>query len=241
MGVIKMRKLWTGMAAAVLLCGTIGTAQAALTLDEGFTTVLPAGWAKTNNSAPLGSTDWFQGETAVFAAQAGPANSYAAANFNAAANGGNVSDWLFTPTVALHDGDVFSFFTRTEANSAFPDSLEVRVSTSGSSTDVGATATSLGVFTTLLRAINPTQSVGGYPETWTQFSNVLSGVGANTQGRIAFRYLVTDTSNNGNYIGIDTVQLSTRSVTTVPEPSTVAALALGLALLGWHLRRANAR
>jgi len=236
-----MKKIWTGMAAIALVCGTLSTAQATLVIDEGFNTVLPAGWAKTNNSAPIGTTDWFQGNTGVFSSQAGPADSYAAANFNAADFGGDISDWLFTPTVTLHNGDVFTFFTRTEANAPFPDRLQVRVSTSGASTNVGATTSSVGDFTILLFDINPTLSVGGFPESWTQFSAVLSGVGASTQGRIAFRYVVTDTSINGDYIGIDTVTLSTRDVTNVPEPSTVAVLALGLALLGWRLRRANAR
>ncbi len=80
-----MQKFWTGMAAIALVCGTLSTAQATLLIDEGFNTVLPAGWAKTNNSAPLGTTDWFQGNVTVFSTQAGPADSYAAANFNAAA------------------------------------------------------------------------------------------------------------------------------------------------------------
>ncbi len=111
------------------------------------------------------------------------------------------------------------------------------MSTNGASTNVGGTSASVGDFTILLNDINPTLSVGGFPETWTQFSAVLSGVGASTSGphRLSLRG-ARHQLNNGNYIGIDTVRLS-----TVPEPSTVAVLALGLALLGWRLRRANAR
>jgi hypothetical protein len=234
-----MHKLMVGLGGMALSLGLLGGAHASTILSEGFTTVVPAGWVVTNNSAPIGTTSWFQGNTAVFSAQAGPANSYAAANFLAAADGGNISDWLLTPTVTLHNGDVFSFYTRTETASAFADSLQVLLSTSGASTNVGSTATSVGDFTTTLFSINPTQLPTGYPDSWTQFSTVLSGLApAGASGRIGFRYVVTNTAVNGNYIGVDTVSITT---TVVPEPGTLAVLALGLAVMGWHLRRGSAR
>ncbi|HSN77416.1 MAG TPA: choice-of-anchor J domain-containing protein, partial [Anaerolineae bacterium] len=51
--------------------------------SEGFDdiTVLP-GWFFQNNSAPLGLTDWFQGNDTVFPAQAGAATAYIGANYN---------------------------------------------------------------------------------------------------------------------------------------------------------------
>jgi len=225
----KCNNVLAGMAAVTTLVGCIESAQAGL-LNEGFDTVVPAGWVATNNSDPIGSEGWFQGNAGVFSAQAGPANSYAAANFNSADIGGNISNWLLTPTVVLGNGEVFSFYTRTERGLPFPDRLEVRLSTNGASTDVGATDSSVGDFTTLLLTINPTLAVGGYPEDWTQFSITLSGLGAGATGRFAFRYFVDDTDANADYIGIDTVQL-------VSEPSTLASMLLACSLLGLRLWR----
>jgi hypothetical protein len=74
---------------------------------------------------------------------------------------------------------------------------------------VGSTATSVGDFTTLLLSVNPDQNATGYPQTWTQYTATLSGIGTPTNGRLAFRYFVTDGGANGtnsNYIGIDTVE-----------------------------------
>jgi hypothetical protein len=44
---------------------------------------------------------------------------------------------------------------------------------------------------------------------WTQYTATISGVGAPTNGRLAFRYFVTDagaSGTNSNFIGIDTVE-----------------------------------
>lgn len=237
----KLNKLIAGIGLLGVFGGVVGSAQAALVLDEGFNSFLPASWVATNNSVPIGSIGWFKGNDAVFPAQAGPVDSYAAANFNSAAPGGDISDWLLTPEVPLTDGYVFSFYTRTEELSLFPDRLEVRASTNGASTNVGATAASVGDFTHLLLTVNPALSLGGYPEAWTQFSVTVSGVGGSVvQGRLAFRYNVTDTNNNGDYIGVDTVKLDSAG-RAVPEPSMLLMIALGLAVLPWHLRRGRAR
>src|SRR5262245_22376312 len=90
----KCSKTLAGMSAVAMLAGCIGSAQAGLLLNEGFGTVVPAGWVATNHSNPVGSEGWFQGNTGVFSAQAGAANSYAAANLNSADVGGNISNWL---------------------------------------------------------------------------------------------------------------------------------------------------
>ena len=124
-------------------------------INEGFndiSTLTGAGWTIVNNSAPAGSTSWFQGTDAL-TARSGPADSYIAANFNAAAFGGNISLWLLTPEVTLQNGLRFSFFT---ASTQFaPDRLEVRYSTNGTSSNVGSTDTSFGDFSNLLLAIDP--------------------------------------------------------------------------------------
>jgi len=192
-------------------------------LSENFNSVgsLPgSGWAIVNDSAPVGSTNWFQGNTGVFDAQSGPADSYVAANFNAAAFGGNISDWLITPEISLASNLALTFFTRTEPF-AFPgDTLEVRLSTNGASTDVGATDSSVGDFTTLLLTIGTGTD---YPTDWTGYTININGLGLGAEGRIAFRYVVTDTSANGDYIGLDTV-----NVVTTPEPATLPLLLLGV-------------
>ena len=45
---------------------------------------------------PIGSTSWYQGDVSIFTSQAGPADSYIAANFNNAAAGGTIADWLIS-------------------------------------------------------------------------------------------------------------------------------------------------
>jgi len=180
--------------------------------SEGFDdiTLLPGlGWFFQNNSSPLGTTDWFQGNDAVFPAQAGAVTAYIGANFNNTAGVGAISNWMLTPEISLADGDTISFWTRVPTGSAWPDRLEVRLSTNGASTNVGTLATDVGDFTTLLLSINPTLAAGGYPDVWTQFSATLTGIPAGATGRVAFRYFVENggpSGTNSNYIGIDTVE-----------------------------------
>ncbi len=204
------------------------SAFAAPVLTESFDdiTSLPIdGWFQVNNSAPLGTTDWFQGDTGTFSSHSGAANSYIAANFlNADLGGGNISNWLITPVVTLVNGDTISFYTR--ANGSLEDSLEVRLS--NGTTDVGATDTSVGDFTTLLTpVINPLLN-GNYPTTWTLISYTITGTPTPIEQRVAFRYVVPDTTVNGDYIGIDSLIID---AATIPEPATALLLGLGLACL----------
>lgn len=130
---------------------------AATILSEDFNYVpgrlTGAGWIITNNSDPIGSTSWFQGNAGVFPALEGAPDAYAAANYLAAAVGGNVSLWLILPQLTLTGDESLTFFTRTES-SDFGDGLEVRYSANLSSSDVGTAADSVGDFTTVLLAIN---------------------------------------------------------------------------------------
>jgi len=201
-------RLFTGL---VLACGVhFAHAQQLVQNFDNVPGLTGAGWTFVNNSTAGGSTTWFQGNSAVFSAQAGAADSYLAANFNAAPFGGNISLWALTPTLTnLQNGVTVSFYTRTETGSPAPDRMEVRLSLNGASADVGATDTSVGDFSTVLQAINAGQASGGYPETWTQYNVVLAGLPAGVStGRIGFRYFVTDTAVNGDYIGIDSLVVS---------------------------------
>ncbi len=215
----------TALIAAMLGLAAATPAQAAgaTTLTEGFadiTTLTAQGWNRQNLSTPVGSASWFQGNTGIFSSQAGAANSYVGANFNNTTGDNTISNWLLTPELSLNNGATFSFWTRTITTSNNPDRLQVRLSTNGSSTDVGIEGVLAGHFNTVLADINPTLTVGGYPNSWTQHTLTLSAIPAATSGRIGFHYFVTNGGGGGvnsNYIGIDTVSYAA-AVPAAPAP-----------------------
>jgi uncharacterized cupin superfamily protein len=180
-------------------------------LAEGFddiTTLAGAGYTFVNASDAIGTTDWFQGNTLVFDSQAGAPDSYIGANFNSTA-GSIINNWMITPVLNLENGDEITFWTRTVTASIFPDRLEVRLSPDGSAT-APASPTGVGSYTELLLEINPTLTAGGYPEVWTEFTAVVSGLTGAVNTSVAFRYFVTDAGpvgNNSNYIGIDSLSI----------------------------------
>lgn len=198
--------------------------------EEGFADVnqLP-GWSKINNSSPLGTTGWFQNP--AFTAQAGATTHSIAANYLNASGSGTISNWLLTPVVGLDNGVLFSFWTRKQTSS-FADRLEVRLSTSGASSNVGTTSTSVGDFDRLLLTINEFLGTS-YPDAWTQYSVVVRNLPAAGTGRFAFRYHVANSGpngSNGSLIAIDTVQFSSpcRSVpwlSATPGNGTISAYA----------------
>jgi hypothetical protein len=202
--------------AVLLACSA--AANAVPVLEEGFEdvgTLGAAGWLAGNFSAPLGETDWFQGNTGIFDAQAGAPDSYIAANYLNADFGGNVDNWLVTPLIATNSGALLSFSTRT-AGTLPGDSLEILYNNTGT-LDL-ADFVSLGVITG-----------AGFPTDWQAFNFTYGG--ADTDIRFAFRYTVTDTSLNGDYIGIDSVSVN------VPEPATMVLLGAGLLLMPLARRR----
>jgi hypothetical protein len=217
-----MKNLKTLIAAAALSVAAAAplsaSAAGVVVLNEGFTSgPSTPGWVEVNRSAAGGIT-WFQGNSGIFSAQAGAANSYAAASYlSAGSANGAVDNWLMTPVLSLTGTSILSFFSRTGDESGFLDKLEVRFA-SGSGTDPAA-------FTTLLYTIG----AADYTNAWTQYSTSFNFTGS---GRFAFRYLGDDASTL-NYVGLDSVQV----LTAVPEPSLSLMLGLGLGALGLLRRR----
>jgi hypothetical protein len=180
-------------------------------INEGFSNVAgltAAGWNQQNLSTPIGSNpNWVQGDPVnmPFSANSLPANSFISANFNSVVGAATISNWLITPMLNLNNGDVITFYTR-GTGSIYADNLQVRLSTNGSSTNVGASNISVGDFSNLLLEINPTLNAALYPAIWTQYTITISGLASPTTGRIAFRYYVPNggpTGTNSDLIGID--------------------------------------
>jgi hypothetical protein len=176
------------------------------------------GWLLINQSNPAGQT-WFQGNSGIFSAQSGAADSYLAANFLSAQNGsGTIDNWLITPEMSLTGPLQLSFYTRSAGNRGFTDTLEVRF---GNGSAANTTTFSQNLVT-----------IGGgtaYPDTWQRYTATVLGTGS---GRFAFRY--TGSGAGNDYIGLDSFR-----VAVVPEPSTYVLFGAGLGLLGLVRRRAR--
>jgi hypothetical protein len=224
---------------AVGLTLTAYGAQSAVILSEGFENVAglnSAGWVVSNTSAPVGTTSWFQGNPAVFAAQAGTDPSYVAANFlNTSGVGGSIINTLYTPVVYVDNGQTFSFWTKTDDDSdpgiaaITTDRLRLLFSSSGAST-------ALVNFSELL-IINPAAAPGVYPTGWTQYTATVAGLAAGTSGRFALQYNVPQFDSQqaptfANYIGVDSVEIS-----TVPVPAPLGLLGMGLFFAFAHRAR----
>lgn len=200
-------------AGAVQAISLTSTLSSTLSINEGFDTGIPTGWAVQNRSVPIGTIpNWAQGTVAAagYPAFSGAPNSFVYSDYQVAAQTGapnTISNWLFTPSIGVKNGDILTFRTRQPGGTDYPDRLEVRLSSNGTSTNVGATATSVGDFTTLLLTINPTLVTGVYPKVWTQFTVTISGLAAPVTGRLAFRVFTPDNGSgaNQNQVGLDDV------------------------------------
>jgi hypothetical protein len=216
-----MKTLKTKLIALALLALGAVQAQATVVLSESFDdvrTLAGSGWQVFNDSTPGGSTTWFQGNTGVFGPNEG--TGYVAANFLAAPAGGFISLYLIAPELLLSDGDTISFWTRTESDSQWADVLGVGIKDS--------------IILPWL-VVNPNADFGGYPDVWTQYTAVISGLGA-TPTAVRFSFLYYGNADDLNYIGIDSLEVDHR----VPEPGTLMLLGLGLAGLGFVRRRNGA-
>ena len=237
--------------ASLLLAGAMSTAQAQ-SFNQGFDdTTVPADWTLTNNSTKHATGNpWGVGD-AMLDADGNPVVTpfdgagFAIANYSSigGTGAGTISNWLISPEIfGLQNGDTFTFYTTTTPGSEYPDGLELRLSSAGASVNVGTTTTSTGDFSSVLTTVNSGLAVGGYPESWTQISVTVSGLAAPIDGRVAFRYFVTDGGpggDNSNIIGVD--DFAYTAAAAVPEPSSYALLLAGLVAVGSVARRRRAR
>lgn len=197
---------------AIVLGALLATAQAAPTEDFADVPGLSAaGWILTNNSIPTGTTDWAQGDTNQFTAQAGADNSYISANFNNAGPGGQISNWLITPTFSTSSAGSVSFWARAAADPAFSDMLEYGL------TDASG---ALGTFSLAAAFTVPTDA-------WTEYVLNFAGTGTASSARFAIHY--TGAADNANYVGVDSLTVGLPAI-GLPEPAT--PLMLGVGLLG---------
>ena len=216
------RAIVAGLTAVACVPAATAGAQ---TFTEGWESFPLADWTIENNSSTIGPSTWMGGaDTDAFVAYSGTPDSYVGVNYLSAGGvGSTVSTWLISPPLTdLTQGDTVSFYTRTPARSTNPDRLELRVSTNGSC-DPGTAATDVGDFSTLVTSVNPTLERGGYPETWTKISATLPAMAAST-GCLAFRYHVTGAGfggANGNFVGIDQLEVTDQPDDVVPETSFV--------------------
>lgn len=158
--------------------------------------------------------------------QDGTANSFALVNYasttSTASTGATISNWLFTPSIPVQNGDVVTFWTRkgTSGTTDYPDRLELRMSSAATTVVPSTGPADIGSFSTLCVSVNPNLVNGFvYPNRWFQYSYTVSGLTAPTAVKFGFRYHVTDAGTNGSnsdIIGIDTFSV-TRTLSTSTE------------------------
>lgn len=207
------------MATAITLAAASAHSQTVI-YSQGFDNLTTSGWTLTNNSSPVG-INWFQGDnTSAFSAQAGAANSYAAANFNSTTTDtGSIANWLISPTFSTAVAGTVSFYARGAGDEGFSDHIQFGLNTTGS--------TSTGSFTL--------GSMVTLTDGWTQYSLDFAALGAGSVARFAIEYVGVGIESN--YVGVDSFAVTTVVTAPVPEPSTYALMALGIAAVAVARRR----
>lgn len=209
----------------LMLITTFSNAQTLL--QENFNTLgspisLPSGWETTNLSSPIGSTSWFNGNTANFAPYEGAG--YISVNFQSGSGVSYLSNWLISPPITVQNGDQVSFYT-IAANQTYPDRLELRRSDLGSGSTAPIGSTGVGSYSTLCLSVNESLTGTGYPQTWTKYTYTVSGLTGQVSCRFALRYHVPNggpSGANSNLIGVDSFQVKRPVMNDLSLNSVVA-------------------
>lgn len=205
---MKISKLLAGIVAVA----ASSVSMADLVVTESFddvSTLAGKGWAIRNLSTPPGPTSWFQGNAALGSAD-GAAGSHIGANFlNADIDGGTISNWLFTPVVT-ENGRLKIDYSLRLVGDGFLDTVEVYYTLAGNTTNLADFI--------LLNTYASSTDTG-----WAQQTESLDNLFGPHSVRFAFRYVVADTLSAGNYVGLDAI-----SISTVPEPVSLALVGVGL-------------
>lgn len=215
--------LQQGLAAVAMAVAAVSAHSQAVLVQEGFddlSTLAARGWVQTNASAPVGAGGWFQGNDAIFGAQAGAPASYIGTNYLAGVEGGALANWLISPTFSTAAAGTVSLWARADLAAPYFDRIAAGFS-------AGSPATA--AFT-----LAPAFTLGG---TWTQYAYSFAAQGAGSVARFAIEYVGLDSS--ANYVGIDSFSV-TSVAAPIPEPSTYALLALGIVGAGIYRRLRSA-
>ncbi len=199
----------------LLLISVTAGINAQTLLQENFNALptpfaLPTGWTSTNLSSPVGTGNWFAGNVNSFTAFNGPDNGYIAVNFQSGSGVSTLNNWLMSPVVTVQNGDEISFYTRVPNASEWADRIELRQSVLGANSTNPSGLTNVGSYSTLCLTVNPNLVASEYPQTWTKFSYIVTGLTGQVSSRFAIRYTVPNggpSGANSNYVGIDAFQV----------------------------------
>lgn len=179
--------------------------------DTSLTGFPPAGWLMINADGNVDPEDtcWYLSFTTGGTGSLPPYEGAAfAAAYYGAANGFLLDDWLVTPNTGPQapagsvDSLTFWLTSRLSSSGNYPDSLDIRVSTTG---------TAVGDFTTRLGYVLAPKA------SWTRFAFALP---QGTNRYIAFRYYLTDGGPNGtnsDKVCLDDVRITRYPSTDVAE------------------------
>ncbi len=185
--------------------------------EEGFnveTPFPPAGWLIINRDGePTPDNAWYYSSN--IGTSAAPVAPYEgtgfAADYYGSANGFYIDDYLVSPNTGTPpvegavDSLVFYLASRLSDSGDYPDSLEIRVSTTDQDT---------ASFTQVLGYVQAPKSV------WTRFAFKLPQAATR---HIAFRYLIYDggpSGTNSDKLGVDAMQILRYTPTAVSEQGT---------------------
>ncbi len=193
--------------AAVAMLGMMASAHADYMVNEGFENVSALtgkGWVMNNASTPAGTVGWFQGDQQIFNAKSGTPGSFIASNYNAAAVGGTLANWLITPEFSIDEGAKVSFWARADGLDGYSDMFSFGFS-AGSSMPADFTMT-----------VAEAAGTDGWVRYEARFEKGLTGTAR-------FALLYTGDADSSNYIGFDNL-----SISAIPEPSSMLILGAGV-------------